>query len=286
MSKANRYIKPFNERNKKEKLEARKTAYKTWALSIEQANNPEQVLEACAVNSGMSIDQVCEWKQIDKWEKRFKKDKKDGTFKKEVKEGLKDVMKERHVADNDGAAEEIHEMLHNSGLTDKHQLFVMHYLKSFNASQAAMDVGYTKGSANTAGSQLTNHPNIKQAIKRAKKLMQTDVYINGLDVLNEYIRVAFADITDFVEFDGQTVRMRRSHEVDGRLITEVKQGRDGISVKLADKMRALDKLEKLFDVIPDKKLLLEQQKFELQKNLADKAGTDPNTRVTIVNDIR
>ena len=37
-----------------------------------------------------------------------------------------------------------------------------------------------------------------------------------------------------------TVRFRESAEVDGTLITEVKQGKDGASIKLADRMKALD----------------------------------------------
>ena len=37
-----------------------------------------------------------------------------------------------------------------------------------------------------------------------------------------------------------TVRFRESSEVDGSLISEVKQGKNGASVKLADRMKALE----------------------------------------------
>ena len=89
------------------------------------------------------------------------------------------------------------------------------------------------------------------------------------DIFQKYMDIAFADITDFVEFgrenvqvmgafgpveieDQETgekvplmkeinsVRFRESVRVDGTLITEVKQGKDGASIKLADRMRALD----------------------------------------------
>lgn len=89
------------------------------------------------------------------------------------------------------------------------------------------------------------------------------------DIFQKYMDIAFADITDFVEFgrekvqvmgafgpveieDQETgekvplmkeinsVRFRESVRVDGTLITEVKQGKDGGSIKLADAMRALD----------------------------------------------
>ena len=89
------------------------------------------------------------------------------------------------------------------------------------------------------------------------------------DIFQKNMDIAFADITDFVEFgrekvqvmgafgpveieDQETgekvplmkeinsVRFRESVRVDGTLITEVKQGKDGASIKLADRMRALD----------------------------------------------
>ena len=45
-----------------------------------------------------------------------------------------------------------------------------------------------------------------------------------------------------------SVRFRESNEVDGTLITEVKQGKDGASIKLADRMRALDWLADHMDL--------------------------------------
>ena len=37
-----------------------------------------------------------------------------------------------------------------------------------------------------------------------------------------------------------TVRFRESTDVDGTIIAEVKQGRDGATIKLADRMKALE----------------------------------------------
>lgn len=39
--------------------------------------------------------------------------------------------------------------------------------------------------------------------------------------------------------------------VDGSIIAEVKKGKEGVSIKLTDKMRALDKLTMYFDLVPD-----------------------------------
>ena len=115
--------------------------------------------------------------------------------------------------------------------------------------------------------------------------MQQGIFIDAMDVLNKYIKIAFADISDFATFgkkevqvigvygpleddDGKPIMQeinyvdfKESSEVDGTIITEVKQGKDGISVKLADKMKALEMLSKYFDLLSnnDKKRLQEEK---------------------------
>lgn len=45
-----------------------------------------------------------------------------------------------------------------------------------------------------------------------------------------------------------SVRFRESSMIDGTLITEVKQGKDGASIKLADRMKALNWLAEHMDL--------------------------------------
>ena len=44
------------------------------------------------------------------------------------------------------------------------------------------------------------------------------------------------------------MKFKQSEEVDGTLITEVKQGKDGASIKLVDKMKALQWLADHMDI--------------------------------------
>ncbi|MCT4551955.1 terminase small subunit, partial [Bacillus thuringiensis] len=91
-------------------------------------------------------------------------------------------------------------------------------------------------------------------------------FVEAMEVLKEYIKIAFADITNYVTFGQKEgpvmgmfgpmkdeagneitriiyyVDLHEADMVDGSIITEVKRGKDGVSVKLADKMKALDKL--------------------------------------------
>lgn len=69
------------------------------------------------------------------------------------------------------------------------------------------------------------------------------------------------------------VDFKDSGFVDGTIISEVKQGKDGVSIKLEDRKWALDKLDKYFDLLPDvykrkleeEKLKLSREKLELEK---------------------
>ncbi|MFT9869983.1 terminase small subunit, partial [Bacillus mobilis] len=92
------------------------------------------------------------------------------------------------------------------------------------------------------------------------------------------------------------VDLAESDMVDGSIITEVKQGRDGISIKLADKMKALDKLSLYFDLFPDnfkrkvdeERLHMQQeaQKVQIEKTKAeikhiDDGDDDSTIKITV-----
>lgn len=99
------------------------------------------------------------------------------------------------------------------------------------------------------------------------------------------MRIAFADIGDYLSFgrekvdvmgafgpvkDSETgetlkkevnsVKLNESCKVDTQIIQEVKQGKDGVSLKLADKQKAYDWLTKYFLMHPDDKYKAEFDK--------------------------
>ncbi|MDR0269628.1 MAG: terminase small subunit [Paenibacillus sp.] len=194
----------------------------------------------------------------------------------------------------------------DEGLTPKQRIFVMEYLRDFNATRAAMAAGYSKKTAYSIGWELLRKPEIKAAIQRYNEAMMDEVGINAQRVLMEYMKIAFSDITDYVEFgqaeeplfsdkgeplinpetgDHMTykrnfIAFKNNDDVDGTLISEVKQGKDGVSVKLYDKMKALDVLTKYLDLLPDKhkrmiqdeKLKIEQERLDLDKDKANGGG--------------
>ncbi|MEK3973709.1 terminase small subunit [Psychrobacillus sp. FSL K6-1267] len=168
------------------------------------------------------------------------------------------------------------QLIEDISMTEKQSLFCIYYVKSFNATQSAIKAGYAKDSAHVEGSRLLRNAKVVEEIRRVKGEMRKGIFIDAMDVLDKYIKIAFADITDYTTFgkkevpvigmmgpvldeDGNQlmkeinyVDLNESSMVDGTIITEVKQGKDGVSIKIADKMKALDKLSLYFDLFPDK----------------------------------
>lgn len=170
----------------------------------------------------------------------------------------------------EAAAEAVEQVLSNPDLTDKQRLFCVLYIRCFNATKAYQKAyGCSYETAVTNGPALLGNTRIRDEISRLKQNRLNREMLDEHDIFQKYMDIAFADITDFVEFGrekvpvmgafgpvnvkdaetGQdiplmqeinTIRFRESVEVDGSLISEVKQGKNGASIKLLDRLKALD----------------------------------------------
>ncbi|PEM10760.1 terminase small subunit [Bacillus wiedmannii] len=246
--------------------------------------------------------QIRKWKSQDKWDEQM-----NGNV----------TIAKRSVTNvkNPKTKEKLKEILEDEELTEKERLFCLYYVKYFNGTQAALKAGYSKDGAHVQASRLLRRERVSSYIKELKGELIENVFVEAMDVLKEYIKIAFADITNYVTFGQREVEfqddegnqftrmmnfvdLQEADLVDGSIITEVKQGKDGVSVKLADKMKALDKLSQYFDLVPDNfkkqieeerhKMQMEVQKVHVEKMRAEiKELTDDNSngsKVIIVND--
>lgn len=164
-------------------------------------------------------------------------------------------------------------------LNDKMRRFCEHYVKNFNIRMAAIKAGYSATSAHITGWKLRQKPEVNRYIAWLKLRVGRECHVTAMDIIDQYTRIAFADVTDFITFKGNEVKLTNSDKIDGQLVTKVKQGRDGITIELADKLSALDKLERYFDVMPkDWREKIEERKLELIKERIDfekaKAGLE------------
>jgi phage terminase small subunit len=85
------------------------------------------------------------------------------------------------------------------------------------------------------------------------------------------------------------VDLKGCNGIDSSVISEVSQGRDGIKIKLPDKMKALDWLANhmdLLDTATKEKLKIEKDKLDLEKAKANMGiDDDDETGVVLLPDI-
>ncbi|MFJ8517699.1 terminase small subunit [Lysinibacillus xylanilyticus] len=193
-----------------------------------------------------------------------------------------DVAKEEIVYFNDDD---------DNSLNDKQCLFIAYYVKCWNATKSykkAYGVAYSTALIN--GPALLRNTRIREEITRVRDEITEDALLDKRTLIQKWIDIAFADITDYVKFgrqeeveygeDGQPeldmngnvktyafnyVHLNESAEIDGTLVSEVKQGKDGVSFKLADKMKALEFLSKHMDLLNEKEL----KQFQVEKLKAE-----------------
>lgn len=194
-------------------------------------------------------------------------------------------------------AETVKQVMSNPDLTDKQRLFCVLYVRCFNATKAYQKAyGCSYETAVTNGPALLGNTRIRDEISHLKQNRLNREMLDEHDIFQKYMDIAFADITDFVEFGREkvpvmgafgpvevkdpdtgkksplmqevnTIRFRESSGIDGSLISEIKQGKNGASIKLLDRMKALDWLADHMD------LATEEQKARISL-MKLKAGGD------------
>lgn len=206
---------------------------------------------------GVSINTVKSWKKRYNWErKRGCTQNKKGCTQK--------------MAEKKAVADEVKQVIQNTDLTDKQQLFCIHYIRCFNATKAYQKAyGVDYATAASIGYRLLEKDGVKQEIHRLKQDRLNREFLSESDVFQKYMDIAFADVTDFVEFGNEDVdvildtgerktitvshvNIKNDADVDGTIISEVSKGKDGVKVKLADRMKALQWLTDHMDLATDK----------------------------------
>lgn len=224
---------------------------------------------------------VRRWKSTYHWDGEHQSERSEK--KSERSESKKNVTKK-------AVADEVKRVIQNTDLTDKQQLFCVYYIRCFNATKAyqkAYGCGYT--TAVTNGPALLGNTRIKDEILRLKQERLNREFLSESDIFQKYMDIAFADVTDFMEFGNEDVdvildtgeqktitvshvNIKNDADVDGTIISEVSKGKDGVKVKLADRMKALQWLSDHMD------LATEKQKAEIAL-LKAKVQTDDGDEV-------
>lgn len=173
-------------------------------------------------------------------------------------------------------------------LTNKQLLFVEEYMIDFNATQAAIRAGYSEKTANEQGARLLANVSVKNEINRRCKEISNEYPLLRKKIVDRLQKIAFSDIKDMLSFktvktvvgveDGEPVigyktviDLKDSNEVDGALISEVQETRDGFKFKRVDSMKALELLGKYTGL---ENAEIEELKAEIEKIKKTIGGID------------
>ena len=232
----------------------------------------KMLLKDIAAQLDVKDTQVRKWKSQDKWDEELKgnvTNRKRNVTKKS--KGIDGQLKTELLP------EEI-ETLNNEELTEKQRLFCLYYVRWFNATKAyqkAYGCDYTTAMVN--GCKLLSNPKIQTHIQSIKDAKIKQSMYTAEDYFQKMMDIAYSDVTDYMTFGQETVavtgafgplevvdpitkekkiltkdinvvRFKDSSEVDGTLIQEVKQGKDGCSIKLVSREFARKWLDKHYSV--------------------------------------
>lgn len=208
---------------------------------------------------GIPEGTVRSWKNRYNWDCNVAKEKRN----------VAKTKKNKKQNQEEPSVDEVSSIIENPELTDKQRLFCVHYIRSFNATKAYQKAyGCSYETAMVEGSSHLRNPKIKSEILKLKQERLNREFLSESDIFQKYMDIAFADITDYMTFGTEevpvmamygpvkikdpetgeekqltkivnTVRFKDSSEVDGTILSEVKQGKDGASIKLSDRMKAL-----------------------------------------------
>lgn len=234
----------------------RDEAYRIWLDS-----GGKKKLKDIASDLGVSETQIRKWKNLDQW---------NGNVTNQSKGNVTKRKRGGQPSNHNEAKQAVEQVIKNEDLTDKQRLFCLHYVRCFNATKAyqkAYGVDYSTAAA--IGYRMLKNDGVKDEILRLKQNRLNREMLDEADVFQWYLDIARADIKDYVEFGNEeievedkngnvrtvkvsNVNIKNDSDVDGILVSEISKGRDGVKVKLLDKLKAMEWIAEHMDLATEK----------------------------------
>jgi len=237
----------------------RDKAFRLWVDS-----GKKRKLKDIAEELVVSEEQVRKWKNQDKWDKvTLPKTKSNVTNQK-----YESSEKKKAIAD------EVEQVISNTELTDKQRLFCLYYVRCFNATKAYQKAyGCSYETAMVEGWNSLRNPKIKGEIQRLKQNRLNREMLDESDIFQKYMDIAFADMTDFADIAGGMVHVK--NDLDGTLVSEIADTANGIKIKLADRMKALQWLSDHMDLATEEqKARIDMMKAKAQIEGGEEVADD------------
>lgn len=137
-------------------------------------------------------------------------------------------------------------LLSNEELSDKQLAFIREYLKSRNATDAAIRAGYSSKGASVQGTRLLANDKIRARIDEANQRLQQKFDVTRERLIEELAAMAFSDITKVMAPGATGMKLRPWDEMDEftrRAIQSINESDtqmgSSTGVRMYDKIRAI-----------------------------------------------
>jgi phage terminase small subunit len=138
-----------------------------------------------------------------------------------------------------------------ASLKDERQIkFVEEYIKSLNATDAAIKAGYSEKTARSQGSRLLTNVDIQEAIQKAKIERQERANIDADYVLKRLVEIDQMDVLDIMDDQMKILPLRDWPKIWRQYISNIENleltDADGVfkKIKWPDKVKNLELLGK------------------------------------------
>ena len=130
--------------------------------------------------------------------------------------------------------------MNDTNLTDKQLLFATEYIKTANATQAALKAGYSENSARQQGSRLLSNANVSQYIQTHMEKKNKSTIATADEVLEYLTKVMNGEEKDAFGLDVSIADRTKAAELLGKrhmLFTEKVKLDAEIEIDISDRMK-------------------------------------------------
>lgn len=185
----------------------------------------------------------------------------------------KSATKRVHPKSTEGCSEkgallkQVQELsIESEELNEKMQQFCVYFVQRHNATKAYMKAyGVDYASAAAAASRLLKNVKIKNYIKELKAQKAAITLFDKDDLVQRYMDIAYMDVREIVDINEYGTGIKINPNFDGTLVSQIKETRNGINVKLPDRMKAMAWLDNYFEVNPGAQRKKEYEMLKAQQ---------------------
>lgn len=145
-----------------------------------------------------------------------------------------------------------------TALSEEEEKFCSVYARCFDGAKAyAGAFGCDFESARSGAEQLLSKESIRNRIRALKKARFEKEMVDADDIIGMYIKIAFADLSDFLDFGKKTeiaengeetsqneVNLKENPKADTAAISSITSSKGSVKITFYDRMKALEWLGK------------------------------------------